>query len=285
MSRMPRKTQAKAKKSNKGGRKPRQNSRKPLTKLATQAVQSMINKTLDVRAEDKFSLDTNYQSALANYDFNSQATFVDITPTINQGSGVAQREGNKVFIKGLKLAMRAIPSLAQTTVVAGAASGFASDPLYNRPAIRCFLIRVKHEVIVLQPVADMLGALAVRFRAPGVWKQDKQQNTLNSLAKNFKFLKSWTIPQKFNRAIVPVVNSSGIGNQEMDIFQIPTNSTFDQYCQMGQKVVFDDSTSRPRDDRYLLYCCWLDDRQDHTYSLKTPLQALDYRRCYIYEDS
>lgn len=180
----------KSKKSRRKSRRPKQ-----MSKSLKKSVTKLIDRKLDDAVEDKYILDTAYNSLVPYWDNGTKTVLINVTPGINFGDLVDERQGNKVILKSLKTFVKMIPNKVDNQHDAHGlgVSSYAQNMFRRLPRVRCFLIRINRELGQSITNTELRTALNAKFRTSGHWWNDYQESTGQRALSGVKLLKKFSM--------------------------------------------------------------------------------------------
>lgn len=264
--------------------------KKPLGKTQARAVKKMIVKVLDDRIEDKFRLDTSFNTMLGGWSNLDRSVSLDITPSLTVGTGAGERIGNKVFMKGLKLQFRYQP--CERNVVADAdvitnALLFTQDPVPQFPSMRVHIFKIVEKLAVALTPGQMRQSLEVKYRPPGFWPQDKAQDPDDDAVKAIRTLKSFTLPTKYKILTTAVPSFSGppIVPDRIQMIACPLVQTYSCYVKINKKTEISNGDNKDTKWRYGVFCTDFSFWTNTASQVQDEPKMLDLRKCWLYEDA
>lgn len=262
-----------------------------LTKKETKQVTKMINRALDIRVEDKYLLDSVFSDIAAPaWDANTESILSNYTPVIVEGADAGQRIGKKVTLKNLRIQIKYLPySRHFSTPIEGdnSETAYALNPFQQLPPVEVFFISVPRQLYADVSGAEIRQACAVKFREPGVYRQDFYDNTGQRLVKSIKFIAKTRLSRKYRTLAVPRGAYTSVGISYPQAATIVNAAQFDNTvlkAKLGRKVLFE--TNSPAREVFLLYAHFGSKWHDPGYNGPiTRPQKFETRVLWTYEDA
>lgn len=268
---------------------------------AKKEVKSMIRQAMDVAVEDKYKLDTEYNSKTGTWDDNTKTLAFNITPNIPTGTGIGQRLGNKVRLKYLRMFIRYLPAIHQHN------EDISGDNPVNTtlnwfpvvPDAVCSLVRVTPDLKNNITDAQFREAVRCKVRPPGYAWQDFAQSVGNDSINGIKILDRFKLKARYKHMVCPFapiaqsIAAVGAGyastptyDPVVTVVNCPQYTYKNFYCaKVSQKIEIDDESNSPIKYQYWMFIDIDNDFNDDTYNPINVPKTFDTRQLWVYEDA
>lgn len=236
-------------------KKPRSKSKvtkKALTNGAEKEVKSIVSDQLNKKAETKYLNDllnepTHYSHISPEVDQVNHRALFDITPTIMNGDGYFQREGDQIDLRNYQVRMRIHPYRTGTVWAQGVTP--ATNPYEETKYLTCYLLRVDATAVI------NAGQVDYCIRRPMENWMDTRQTQEREHKKAFTIVgKSFKIPIKYKYTIG--LDSSTVP-AEYNVDNIPCLSYVNKTFKINKKTFFNThSLDEPVKYKYKLFMTW-----------------------------
>ena len=272
------------------GAKPRRRKpKKALTKRESSQVKKMIDKALDNRIEDKFRLDSSFNTVLGAWSNLDRGVVADVTPTISVGTGAHERIGDKIYLKGAKLQFRYLPCERNVVLDVDQISNsivMSQSPVPQFPPMRVYLYSIVEKVHSQLSATELRAALDAKYTPPGLWRQDMAQDTAQDTVKAIRTLKKFTMPTKYNILTTSVVGDPAVGTPDrIQVIASPKMETFSCYLPIKKKLEISNVDNMPTMQRFGIYYTDYSHWTATSVMVQDEPNMLDIRKCWIYEDA
>lgn len=238
-----------------------------------------------MKVEDKYSLDANFVTILQDYHEQTRRLLVDISPVINRGTEVAQRVGDKVFMKYLKLQLRYLPAKRNFRIGSVGADVAYANNLYTRlPPVKIFIIRVVKDLADNMTATLLRGGLESKFRPRGTYVQDFDQSIGLELVRGVNLIGKGQVSQSYKQSMISIVDFEQAG-PTLRVVSVPQYSYASIFVKFGKKWLYDNASARPRMFRYLVYMQFTDKWQDTAWDQPAVPEDIAIRKLWVYEDA
>lgn len=273
-------------------RKKNRRVRKPSKALA-KTIGKIVDKKLDLKIEDKYKLDSVFSAdhSASTWDSSTESCLMNITPTIIEGADVNQRIGKKVTLKHLRVQIRFRPySNMHVNPTENVTSGdfiFGTNPFVQLPPCAAFVVSLPRETWNSTSSTDLRKALAVKYKEPGVYRQDLEDSDGQKIVKALRSVSQCKISRKYRvyTTFREPYTSTGIDYPQAAVtMSCAQNTNSVIKAKLMKKILFE--TNEPAQLVYLLYIQCGSKWHDSNYngSLHRP-QNLQTRILWTYEDA
>lgn len=259
---------------------------KPMTKTMVKAVKKIVATQIDRAVEDKYLLDQYFTNHAANVDLMDNSLMVDLSPTIVEGAGPSQRIGKKVNFKNLRVQLRFLPRLYCKNISAGLSEGFTlisnQSCIPQQPPIEVFLCEINKELWQNTTAEAMRGALAIKFRDPGIYRQDLYGSTAQKGVTGIKLLCKTKLKHKYKSQATFMTDGSPSGDKLM-VTSLPMFDYAVLATKYKKSVLYDANV--PSKFKIILYARFDSKWRDSSLEVIPKPQELSTRVLYNYEDA
>ena len=243
----------------------------------------MINVALDRRIEDKFILEANFVDHLASYDVASKTLMYETNPHINQGTTGSSRIGDKVMMKLLRIQIRYRPGRTSLLIPTGPGWAPPSCPFPQYPTVKVFLISIDADTAALgQPT--LRNAAAIKFREDGKYRQDVQQEVLQTVYKSMRLVAKATMKVNYRSASFIHPKYDAVSNSAVRIVKEPLVSYCVLKATLKEKLLYNIGNV-PARKRYFIYVQFSNKWHDPVYNPIAAPGQFDQRALWVYEDA
>lgn len=277
--------------------------RKPLTKRQTGAVKKIYKDMTDARIEDKFKLDSTWNSMLGSYNSTKKALLFEVTiSNLHNGTGDGEMIGRFINMKHLRTLFRYRPSKkAQLTTVDSSAPIYTESITPRLPPLIIRLIKINNKFAGNLTNDELLDACEVKFLVPGRFAQERVNDSNMEASTAIKQIKICYLKSKYKLITAPVlpiqqnIASSGSGYVSTPVYQpqvnvlaIPqqVNKNILITKHLKGRTEINSVTSKPMKYKLYYYIQFTNAYNDNSYQqVNNDNMCLDIKNCYVYEDA
>ena len=248
----------------------------------------MIEHKLDARVEDKFVRDSLYTSIEQQWDAQFHQVITDITPTIPQGDSVSTRTGLRIHPKFMRIDLRYVPQGYDSDLLnSESANPVIVSQLPAKTPMEVFIVRLARKTYENTPLADIMSAINVRYRPPGLWKQDTLEAAVpQSILKSFNLLDKVSMASRYNSQMVRLRDDPNTGISVARMINCPLMTFGQLQFKFPTKfLLYENATDKDGNYAYLMVTRVLDTRVDPTFTGTAAPLKIEYRRVFVYEDA